>query len=356
MTVFCMLYSDLRAGEEPVVISDVLVTTSVRLAEQDQRYSRTYIPSIGGVYPQVASDASIAGLCQKLHVTPDGACIAFAGDLDSAVDFHHSLCRKGDLQSVLDACTDFRGNLQFAVYFPDAARKTHYICHSDDCLNIATVAHGRVIIGGSGETTMKRLVLQHAMKPLAGDPNVMRIARALYLVNEALELDDANPEETLGNKFGAYYEIAAYEDGTFRKLDRVAHHYFRYVEGEDHGRLCLVRSYFHEYLGKDLIVRRVVAGMDGEQISVWQDCYVINGFDAPLDLAAAAPHINSHLSTPDWEVVSIDLGGYVSRVVSIEQPLVSSQLVDGRWYCTIDQELGRKIIGEIEKSMTGNGA
>ncbi|WP_312315884.1 hypothetical protein [Stenotrophomonas sp.] len=223
-------------------------------------------------------------------------------------------------------------------------------------MNIATVAHGRVIIGGSGETTMKRLVLQHAMKPLAGDPNVMRIARALYLVNEALELDDANPEETLGNKFGAYYEIAAYEDGTFRKLDRVAHHYFRYVEGEDHGRLCLVRSYFHEYLGKDLIVRRVVAGMDGEQISVWQDCYVINGFDAPLDLAAAAPHINSHLSTPDWEVVSIDLGGYVSRVVSIEQPLVSSQLVDGRWYCTIDQELGRKIIGEIEKSMTGNGA
>lgn len=356
MTVFCMLYSDLDANEEPVLISDVLITTTVRLAEQDQRYSRTYIPSVGGVYPQVASDASIAGLCQKLHVTPAGACIAFAGDLDSAVRFHHSLCSKGDLQSVLDACADVQGKLQFAVYFPDSARRTHYICHSGDCLNIATVAHGRVIIGGSGETTMKRLVLQHASKPLSGDEKVMRIARALYLVNEALELDDANPGQTLGKKFGAYYEVAAYEDGSFRKLDRVAHHYFRYIEGEDQGRLCLVRSYFHEYFGKDLIVRRVVAGMEGDQFSVWQDCYVINGFDAPLDLAGAVPHINSHLSIPEWEVVSIDIGGHVSRVVSTRQPLVSSRLVDGRWYCTIDQKLGREIIDEIVKSMTGNGA
>jgi hypothetical protein len=350
MTVFCALYSDVELGEEAVLISDVLLTTSVRQSNDGDRYRRTYIPSVGGTFPQVSGEVSIAGLGQKLYVTEAGACFAVAGDLERACRFHAALSLAQDIDEISKTCSLFKDDLQFAVFFPNRTKGTNHLCASMNCKVMRTGPYGLVVIGGSGETTLRQLLLRQAEQPIHGDETVLPIARALCLVNEVLAMDETHSDITLGARFGAYYEIAAYNDGIYLKLDHVAHHYLRFVTDGDHGYWSLTKSYYHEYLDEDLIVRRVVMGQENGESVVWQDCYIVGGLSGSLDLAASSSHIINRGPSPIWEVLSLDVGGCVVRIVSTARHLLKPRLSQGRWYFSIDEDVGRDVYREILSS------
>jgi hypothetical protein len=89
MTVFCILNADVSRGESPILISDILLTESVYLDADDSRYRKTYIPSLGGTFPQFAPDSSIAGLTQKTHIFRNGICAVVAdNDIRDANQIH----------------------------------------------------------------------------------------------------------------------------------------------------------------------------------------------------------------------------------------------------------------------------
>lgn len=136
------------------------------------------------------------------------------------------------------------------------------------------------------------------------------------------------------------------------KLDHVAHHYLRFVDNDSDSYWSLTKSYYHEYLGDDLIVRRVAMGQENAESVVWQDCYVVGGLSGSRDLAASSSHIITRGPSPVWEVLSLDVGGYVLRMVSNARHLLKPRLSQGRWYFSIDEDVGREAYREIFSSLS----
>lgn len=349
MTVFCALYSDLEQGEDPIVISDVLITGGVRHSPDGERYRRTYIPSLGGTFPQVSSDFAIVGLGQKTYLTESGNCFSVAGDLDLVKALHAQLSAGNGVLHALTTCAPLKdADVQFAVFIADDAGAPLNLLHSATCNVFRPGSYGRVVIGGSGENTLRKLVLrQQDTTKLTGDNAIAPIARALCLINEALDWDESDPSETLGEKFGAYYEIAVYHNERFIKMGNIAHHFLTFKSEGDGGYWMYRKSYYHEYVGNDLVVRRITVGHDDNQSVAWQDCYVIGGLNAPVDETTARAHITGSAPTPAWEVLCLEVHGAVFRVVSSQRHLLNIRMSEGKWYFSVDEDLGKELAEEI---------
>jgi len=347
MTVFCALFSDVASGEEPILISDVLLTKGLHHSVDGARYRRTYIPSLGGTFPQVSPEASISGLGQKTYLLNTGGCFSVAGDLPRVLKFYSRLSEDGEARNVIQTCSEYKDDIQFVVFIVDAAAKVLFLCASPDCTLMRPGSYGLVVIGGSGESTMRKLLLQHEERSLQGDSTLAPIARALCLINEALLMDENEPSATLGRRFGAYYELAKYEDGLFVKVGNIIHHYIKFVVGEDVNYWMVRKSYYHEYIGEDLVVRRITFDHEHTEISGWQDCYVIGGMSAPTDGTSAEAHINSFAPAPAWEVVCLEVSGIVFRVVSNRHHLIKISMSEGRWFLSIDEQLARELVDRI---------
>lgn len=352
MTVFCSLFSDVASGESPILISDVLLTGSPRQTADGERYQRTYLPSIGGTFPDISNQATIVGVAQKMYITPFGGCFTFAGDFARAAKLHAALVEQHDIRRIVEICGDFIDDLQMAICTPETDGGINYVLASRSCTSLRPGPYGQVFIGGSGEASLRRLLLKQAQLPMHGDASLQPIASALCLVNEALQMDARQPSQTLGERFGAYYEIAAYTEGRYAKLDHVAHHYFLFVGDDTNGYWQLARSYFHEYLGNDLIVRTVAVGHEQGEPALFQECHVVGGLNAPIELDNATARTQCAGVSTHWEVVSLEIAGYTFRRVLRGRRLVEFRIDGGRWHFGIEPRLWAELMQETERTFS----
>ncbi|MBN3783261.1 hypothetical protein G3O06_37940 [Burkholderia sp. Ac-20345] len=352
MTVFCVLFADVSNGEQPIFISDVLLTAELRHSADGERYEKTYIPSIGGTFPQVSQNASISGLIQKTYILPMGHCLSLAGDFESVLNFYAEIKSKTDLFDVANIISRYKKSLQFAVAMLDRDTDRIYLCATESCRQLTPGSYGSVLIGGSGHNTLRKLLIAHQHRPFVGDPALDSIGRALVLINEALEMDESAPIETLGEHFGAYYEIAEFTGSQFVKIDNVAHHYvtIKIIDGTAHW--ILEKSYYHEYCGGNLLVRRISWGQD----FVWQDCYVIGGFNGPVNLREVQLRVSDTAPIPMFEVIRLKFETSNFRVVSNRRHLIKIRKEGDRWFGDVDNiaanELANYIADELEATRT----
>jgi hypothetical protein len=351
MTVFCVLFADVGHGEQPIFISDVLLTEGLRHSADGERYGRTYIPSVGGTFPQVSPSASISGLMQKTYVLESGHCVSLAGDFEPIVNFYADIKSKTDLLDIAKTINRYQGTFQFAVAMLDDKAERIYLCATESCRQLTPGSYGTVLIGGSGHNTLRKLLIAHQQRPFSGDPALNSIGRALILINEALDMDESDPAETLGERFGAYYEITAFTGSKFVKIDNVAHHYLtiKFVDGVKHW--ILRKSYYHEYIGDDLVVRRVSWGQDNEQPVVWQDCYSIGGLKGPINMSAVKRRIHDTAPTPMIEVLCVQIENSRFRIVSDQRHLISIRREENRWFATIDDTVASDIANSMAEGL-----
>lgn len=347
MTVFCVLFANVANGEQPIIISDILLTEGLRYSADGKRYEKTYIPSLGGTFPQVSPDASIAGLIQKTYVLDNGHCVALAGDFEIVADFYSDIASKTDLVDIAKAVKRYQDALQFVVLMHDAEAEQIYLCATASCRKLTPGSYGMVLIGGSGHTTLRKLLIAHQQRPMVGDSTLKNLSRALILVNEALDMDESDPAETLGERFGAYYEITAFTGSRFVKIGDVAHHYLtvNFVDGVTHW--VLKKSYYHEYLGNNLIIRRVTWGRDNEQSVVWQDCYAIGSLRGTANIPEVSHRIRDTAPMPTLEVLCVRIGKSSFRTVLEQRHLVKIRREESKWYPDIDQVVLDEIANSI---------
>jgi hypothetical protein len=160
MTAFCALFADVGNEEIPIVISDVLVT-SRGVPPTNSRYEKTYLPTIGGVFPHVSAHATISGLIQKLSLLPGGHCLAVAGDLHPILDFHAQLVQQShDFHGMYRVCQAFSDKVSFTLLVNDTVRSRRVTIASESCRRLRSDQYGLSIVGGSGESTLRRLMLK----------------------------------------------------------------------------------------------------------------------------------------------------------------------------------------------------
>lgn len=352
MTVFCILFADVSKGEQPIFISDILTTAELRHSGDGERYEKTYIPSIGGTFPQISKSASISGLIQKTYILPVGHCLSLAGDFNSILKLYGDLKSAVSIVEIGSIISRYKNSLQFAIAMLDRDADRIYICATESCRQLNPGSYGSVLIGGSGHSTLRKLLIDHQHRPFVGDPTLDSIGRALVLINEALEMDESAPAETLGERFGAYYEIAAFTGSEFVKIDNVAHHYvdIKIIDGVAHW--IVEKSYYHEYCGDNLLVRRISWGKD----IVWQDCYAIGGFNGAVNMREIRLRVSDTAPTPMFEVLRLRFGDSRVRTVSNRRHLIKIRKEGGRWFGDVDNvaasELGNLIADELEKVRT----
>lgn len=345
MTVFCVLFADLEKQKNPIIISDVLLTEEIRLLNNNERYKRTYIPSIGGIFPQIRPNISLAGMVQKTYILDETCCVTFAGNAADIVNFYQKIKSQQNISQIISCCNYYKDKIQFSILFHDTEKKTIYLCATDSCRVLDTEAYGKILIGGSGESTLRELLIAHQNFLHDGTPHFEPIARALFLVNAALELDEINNSKTLGKGFGAYYEISIFLDPIFVKLDCVSHHYMS-IEGADSA-LVLKKSYYHEYIEEDLIVRRVTYANENNQISIWQDCYVIKNIESKGN-KNYEKYINSEIKNIEFEVISIKINGNYIRLFHNRKTLIKTYIKNNRWFIGFDEDILIGIRDKIE--------
>lgn len=343
MTAFCVLFANVAEGEKPIVISDVLLTDAVRQSFDDRRYGRRYIPSIGGTFPQVSADVSIAGLVQKTCVLGNGHCMVVAGDLRRAARFCSEVASRSAIGDIVEICRRYDGELQFVVLMNDSEGKTVYVCATESCRRLSPGSYGTVLLGGSGEGAWASLFMRHQGLPFKAGQESESLDRALCLVNEALDMDQSNRSETLGKRFGAYYETTAFTGSEFIKVGRVAHHYLT-LDFTDNGSWWIIKkSYYHEYLDNDLIIRRISWGLDSEEPAVWQDCYVIGGLMSRVNAIEARRWIDETAPAPLAEVLCVQVGESKFRFVRWQRRLVTIRKEEGKWFPAVDREVIEEI-------------
>ncbi|CAG9243703.1 hypothetical protein [Paraburkholderia caribensis] len=353
MTAFCALFADVGKEEIPIVISDVLVT-SRGLPPTNGRYEKAYLPTIGGVFPHVSSEATISGLIQKLSLLPGGHCLAVAGDLSPILDFHAQLIQQShDFDKMYRVCQAFSETVSFTLLVNDTARSRRVTIASESCRHLRSGQYELSIVGGSGESTLRRLLLKQKELSIRGTSDLGELSRAFFLVSEALDLDSKDPTQTLEKSFGGYYEIATYDGEKFIKFDRVAYHYVRLdiIDGEN--LWVLHKSIYHEYVNDDLIVRRVVWTREGVDGPVWQDCYAIGSFEKPADLRRAKAHIDDTVPTTEWEVLCFEIGALKFRTVSSRRNLVNLLKRGNRWFHETDAALLDEYVRLMQQSFVG---
>ena len=339
MTVFCVLFANVAAGEQPIIISDVLLTERVRHSSGGQRYEKTYIPSVGGMFPQISTRASISGLVQKTYVLESGHCVALSGDFESVQKFHRDISSRMKVDEIVEICLRYQDKLQFAALIHEPEVERLFVCATESCRQLSPGSYGLVLVGGRGHSTLRSLLIRHQDLPFKGDPGMEKIGRALCLISEALDMDESSPAETLGERFGAYYEITAFTGSEFTKIGNVAYHYLTLDFRDDSNRWMLKKSYYHEYLRSDLIVRRVLWAKDNDRSVVWQDCYIIGGLEKPVDMVGATQWIQNTAPAPFLEVLCVKVGQSKFRFVAKRRHVVRIRKEGDEWFPDVDEEL-----------------
>jgi hypothetical protein len=110
MTVFCILYSDVTSGEQPILISDVLITKGTRSSQEGRRYEKLYLPSIGGRFPDLPNKISIDGYIQKMYVT-DKYTFVVAGGYAAVENFHLKILSSETIEEFVSVCGPVPGML-----------------------------------------------------------------------------------------------------------------------------------------------------------------------------------------------------------------------------------------------------
>ncbi|VVD71985.1 hypothetical protein PAQ31011_00658 [Pandoraea aquatica] len=325
------------------MISDVLVTDDGWSSGKKPRYERTYIPSIGGTFPHVGPNAAISGMMQKTFLLPDGKCIAAAGGLQTVLSFRTQVEQAAGIDEVLDVCSRHVDELDFVFMSHCVEYQQLLVLATETCRRMTLDAYGAVIIGGSGESTIRRLVTEHAELPFSGEGGLATLGRALCLVNAALELDASVPQSTLGRRFGAYYEVTYFDGESFVKLDRTIHHFLAITLVEGLAAWFLSKSFYHEYVDGVLVARRITWGADEAKSFVWQDCYEIGGDAAPFPRGRFEEHINTVVPDPVIEVLNIKVGDRTFRFVSSQEKLVKIWQEDGRWFSDLDADMDKRL-------------
>ncbi|CAE6713178.1 hypothetical protein [Paraburkholderia nemoris] len=339
MTAFCTLFADVSNGEVPVVISDVLVTSS-GLPQRAARYEKIYIPTIGGVFPHISADSAISGLIQKLSLLPGGHCLAVAGDLSPILEFHAKLVDCGhDFEEISVLCEEFSSRISFVLLAKDSEDDRLITMTSESCRRLRNDKYGLALVGGSGESTLRKLMLQQKDAPIQGTESLSDVSKAFFLVSEALDLDSRDPSQTIEKSFGGYYEISTYDGSQFCKIDCVAYHFLRLGKLGDEDCWVLHKSFYHEYVSDDLIVRRIVWTRDEGGGIVWQDCYAIGDFHRYANMERAKVHIDETVPTTKWEVLCFEVGASKFRAVSAGRNLISLRKSEDRWFHDIDSTL-----------------
>lgn len=351
MTIFAVLYSDVSKGELPIIISDVLVTSGSFVVQTGERYGKVYLPSVGGKFPHLTSQESIAGLIQKTYVISDAHSVVFAGGIREAKNFYEDMVSAKSYEEKVSVCEKYRGCLQFVNCFADVQTQSTFVVATDDCNYLEPGDYGLVIVGGSGESSIRDLLLQHQALPFCGEKELAPYARALCLVSAAIDLDEKLPAKTIEKKFGGYYEVSLFLDGKFLKLEGVQYSYWK-IEVFD-GRINWVPSkiYFHEYIAGVLVVRRVSFSSKEENFAIWQDCYGISGFESSMLPSEACNKALEHIPLPFIEVASVEIDGDVFRFVAMTQPLVSFRQEGGRWFPDINTKLLDAYAEEIYEKL-----
>lgn len=337
----------MNVGEKPIVISDVLLTDAVRQSFDERRYQKRYIPSIGGTFPHESGGVSIAGLVQKTYVLDNGHCVVLAGDLRRAARFCSEVASRSAIGDVVEICQRYSDELQFVVLVNDSESKTVHVCATESCRRLSPGSYGSVLLGGSGEGAWASLVVRHQDLLFKAGQESESLGRALCLVNEALDMDQSNRSETLGKRFGAYYEITAFTGSEFIKVARVAHHYLTLEFTDSESQWIIKRTYYHEYLDNDLIVRRISWGLDSEESAVWQDCYVIGGLMGRVNTIEARTWIDQTALAPLAEVLCVKVGESKFRFVRWHRRLVTIRKEEGKWFPAVDRE----VIEEISRAI-----
>lgn len=351
MTIFSVLYANLATGEQPIVISDVLVTSSMLDSKSEERYKKVYIPSVGGKFPHLSGNALIAGLMQKMYILDNGHFIVFAGNVGAAYDFYEAMQSIKSADEFYSACKSHRNHLQFATFAVDLESEQAIICCSDDCNILQPGSYGTVIVGGSGESTVRKLLLKHQGMPFRGDEKLTTIGRALCLVSEALELDDNFPSLTLDKSFGAYYEISLYTGDSFVKLDRVLFSFWQVEIHDDGPTWTPTKMFYHEYVNGVLVVRRISVSMEAVGRVIWQDCYGIGGFGLSTSVDFVRSQVSMSAPRPIMEVASVEFNGATFRFVAMDAPIVDFKLSGETWDINIDYGLLKKYSEEIAQSI-----
>lgn len=338
MTVFCILFADVTNGEEPIVISDVLVTSEM-LGNNTERYQKIYLPSIGGTFPHLTGVSSIKGYIQKTYIVGRRTFVA-AGTLNAAHGFYDEMHSAETFEKFWSACSQYKDDLQFASFALESSTSQIYLCCTDSCRQMQLGDYGYVIVGGSGESTIRNLLLKHQSLGFDGDKAMAPIARALCLVSEAIDLDDTAPSQSLQRLFGGYYEISYFSHDAFFKLERVLFSFWEVVIQDNGPQWMPTKMFFHEYVDGVLVVRRItISSESGESAVIWQDCYGIGGFSASSSNELVRSKVSTSIPEAIMEVASVELNGACFRFVSLDKPIIRFEAAGDRWVTKIDYQL-----------------
>lgn len=351
MTVFIILYGNLANGEQPIVISDVLLTSSAQDLSNEERYKKTYIPSVGGKFPHLSGNALISGLMQKLYILDNGHLMVFAGNVRDAGEFHDAQQLVKNSNELFSVCRSYRNRIQFAILALDVESKSVLLCCSDDCNVLEPGSYGKVIIGGSGESVVRDLILKHQVLPFCGDEYWAEIARALCLVSEALSLDDSFPSRTLDNGFGAYYEIGIFANDSFIKLERVLFSFWEVTIQDDNPRWMPTKMFFHEYVDGILVVRRITLAHEAGDRVIWQDCYGIGGLGVNSSTNRACSEVSMTIPQPIIEMASVEFEGATFRFFEMNQSIVKFKSLGKNWDIEINFDLLKKYSEKIAENV-----
>ena len=167
-------------------------------------------------------------------------------------------------------------------------------------------------------------------------------------MSDALDLDETNPSETLAKRFGAYYEITVYTGSTFKKIGNVAYHYLTARMSGGEVQWYIDKTFFHEYLDNDLVVRRIEWGHEHGRLAPWQDCYLIGGMQSDRNANDVRRLIEETAPAPIVEVLCISDGMNKARVVRWRKHLVSFRSAGDGWFPSIDLQVAAEISREID--------
>lgn len=206
-----------------IVVGDILISGPVNVANRPP----FPLPTLENAATIVEKSIGVRKLEQKVCIISKGCALAWAGRLDYARKFIRRLKRLSDriritkdiVARIFYKCSD--GHLQVAgAIYEDGQLQTFGL----NCTHFTCPTLGQIYAGGSGKPVIAQYtgIVKDLKLDLPNEDEVaargvsLALTQVTHLLNA--EFRKGSSADSIRERFGGGYEIAAYYDGQFRKV------------------------------------------------------------------------------------------------------------------------------------------